>query len=721
MLAMERDSEEMTAHAGCCGHAHGDVPPALSDFLADPLAMYTCPMHPEVQHQGPAACPVCGMALEPVTPSAEVLPNIELLDMQKRLMVSACVALPLFAVEMGGHFGMGIDVEPLALGIGEAVLAAPAVLWGAAPFFARAVASVRTGNLNMFTLIALGVGVSYGYSLSLLLMPVGHAHFYFESAAMITVLVLLGQVLELKAREKTGHSLRALLQLAPKMARRLQDDGTENDVSLNAIMMGDLLRVRPGESVPVDGVLVEGESAVNQAMVTGEAMPVAKRVDDQVIGGTMNLQGSFVMRAEHVGADTMLARIAAMVAGAQRSKAPIQRVADKVSGIFVPVVLAVAVLTAVAWVMGGSSIEVGMMHAVAVLIVACPCALGLATPVSIVCGTGRGARIGVLVREAQALERLGGADVVVLDKTGTLTHGLPKLLTIMPTEGHSEPNLLRLAASLENGSEHPLSGAIVKAARDKHLGLLRAHAFKSIPGKGVTGIVDGRSVAMGSEALLEALGIPLTLKNKAKPYQAQGQTVIFMAMDGHCIGMLMLADPIKDDALNVVKALKAQGLKIVMMTGDSQQAAMSVARKLEIEDVEAEVLPARKAELVLALQAKGHKVAMVGDGVNDAPALAAADVGLAMATGTDVAMESAGITLVAGDLMRIVRARKLSVGVMRNIRQNLAMAFAYNIVAIPVATGMFGFGLSPVMASAAMAGSSLCVIGNALRLRQLPL
>lgn len=719
---MDRIPNETVAAPACCAHGHDDAPVVPADITA----LYTCPMHPEIRHMGPGACPVCGMALEPLSPVAG--PNAELQDMKQRLALSAMLTAPLMAMEMGRHMGMHMPMSHLSQGLLQAGLATPVVVLGGAPFFKRGLASLQSRHLNMFTLIAMGTGVSYLYSLAVLLLPsvFGVAHWYFESAAMIVTLVLLGQVLELMARDKTSHALSALLNLAPKQARLVADDGSERDVAVAAVVAGQFLRVRPGENVPVDGVVVEGESTINQAMVTGESLPVSKHIDDEVIGGTMNNEGSFIMRAERVGADTMLARIAAMVVAAQRSKAPIQGLADKVSGYFVPGVLVVAMLTAAAWGLWGEHrLLEALMNAVAVLIIACPCALGLATPMSIMCGTGRGAQAGVLVREAAALERLEDVDVMVLDKTGTITVGAPKLITIMPTEGHSEPNLLRLAASLEINSEHPLSAAIVRAARERGLGMLKTHAFKSITGKGISGILDGRSVVMGSEALLESLHIPVTLKTKAKPYQSQGQTVIFVAMDGHCIGLLMLADPVKADAADCIKALKECGIRVVMMTGDSQQAAMSVARKLGIDDVQAEVVPEKKAELVQGLQAKGHKVAMVGDGVNDAPALAQADVGIAMGTGTDVAMESAGITLASGELMGLVRARRLSVGVMKNIRQNLFFAFGYNALAVPVAAGVFypwfGLQLSPVVASTAMAASSLCVVGNALRLRKLKL
>ncbi len=712
-MTPKETTPESGAHT-CCG----GEPPALSAFAADAGAMFTCPMHPDVQQVGPGACPVCGMALEAVMPAET---NPEYAYMLQRLVICAVLTLPLMFMDMGGHMGLAPESE--AHGTIEALLATPVVLWGGWPFWVR---GVRLRNLNMFTLIALGVGVSYGYSLIALFFSSMMAHLYFESAAMVTTLVLLGQVLELKAREQTGQALRALLNLAPKSAR-LVEGNEERDVQLSQVLPGQFLRVRPGERVPVDGVIAQGESAVDQSMVTGESMPVARGLGDRVIGGTMNVQGSFIMQAEHVGAHSVLARIAALVASAQRSRAPIQKLADTISGIFVPMVLVLSGLTALVWGLWGPEPHMthALVNAVAVLIIACPCALGLATPVSIMCGTGRGALAGVLVREAGALERLEKADVLVLDKTGTLTQGTPKLLTVMPTEGHSEPNLLRMAASLEQNSEHALSAAIVRAAKERGLGLLQVHAFKAVAGGGVTGIADGRSVAMGSEQFLESLHIPVTLRTRAKPYKSQGQTVIFVAMDGHCIGLLMLADPVKDDALDTLKALRAQGLKLVMMTGDSKPTAEAVARKLGIDEVEADVSPERKAELVKALQARGHIVAMAGDGVNDAPALAQADVGIAMGTGTDVAIASAGITLVSGELMALVRARNLSAGVMRNIRQNLVLAFAYNIIALPLAAGVlypwFGLTLSPAVASAAMAASSLSVVGNALRLRKLAL
>jgi Cu+-exporting ATPase len=697
----------------CCAHHVAAVAPVAA---AGADAIYTCPMHPEIQQKTPGACPKCGMALEAVLPVAAAV-NHELIDMKRRFWVAALLSAPLFAFEMGHHAGLAIHLP----GWVQAVLAAPVVAWCGWPFFTRAAASVVNRHLNMFTLIALGTGVSYIYSVAALNAPelLGDA-LYFESAAVITALVLLGQVLELKAREKTGAALQALLNLAPKTARLVAEDGSENTVALASVAVGDRLRVRAGESVPVDGVITEGDGDVNQAMVTGEPLPVAKKEGDDVIGGTISVQGSFIMQARAVGNDTVLARIAAMVAKAQRTRAPIQQLADKVSGIFVPAVLAVAALTALGWMVFGPGVAEAVNHAVAVLIIACPCALGLATPVAIVIGTGRGASAGVLVRHAEAMERLEKADTLVMDKTGTLTLGVPKLLNIMPTEGHSETNLLRLAASLEQNSAHPLSLAIVNAAKERQIGLLKTHAFRAVAGQGITGIVDGRSVAMGSEALLESLHIPASLRTKAQPYRSQGQTVIFVAMDQHCIGLLMLGDAVKDNAVEVLKEMKQLGLQPVMMTGDSKATAMAVARKVGIEQVEADVAPERKAELVMALQAKGHKVAMAGDGVNDAPALAQAEVGIAMGTGTDVAMESAGITLLHGDLMGLVRARRLSMAVMRVVRQNLVLAFGYNVLAIPLAAGVFahwGVNLRPEVAAAAMAASSLSVIGNSLRLR----
>lgn len=709
--------------AACCAH-----PPSragLSPGAGTP-ASYTCPMHAEVRQRGPGACPLCGMALEPSLPAAAAEMHPEFRDMRRRFTISAMLTLPLLVLEMGGHAGLSVPLEEQTRGTLQALLATPVVWWCGWPFFARACASIRARALNMFTLIALGTGTSYFYSLgALFLAHEGAAHLYFESAAVITALVLLGQMLELKARGQTERALRSLLSLAPQTARMVGPNQEEYDVPLAEAGKGACLRVRPGERVPVDGIILEGESSVDQSMITGESMPVPRAAGDAVIGGTLNLLGSFIMRAEHVGQETMLARIAMMVAAAQRSRAPIQRLADTVSGYFVPAVLAVAALTAAGWGLWGGDADLALTHAVAVLIIACPCALGLATPASIMTGTGRGAQAGVLVREARALETLEKATLLVVDKTGTLTQGTPRLLTILPTEGHSETNLLRLAASLEQNSEHPLSAAIVKAAKERQIGLLRAHAFKSVPGRGITGIVDGRSVAIGSEAFLESLHIRVTLKTRAKPYKSQGQTVIFMAMDGHCIGLLMLSDPLKPEAAETLKTLKALGMQVVMMTGDSEPAAVAVARRLDIDEVQAEVSPQRKAELVKALQEQGHVVAMAGDGVNDAPALAQADIGIAMGTGADVAMESAGITLLSGELSGIVRARRLSAGVMRNIRQNLLLAFAYNLMALPLAAGVFhawpGISLSPAVASAAMAASSLSVIGNALRLRRLPL
>lgn len=710
MQPAQDDTATLLETQSCCD-GKGDSPPPLPPQGEVGVA-YRCPMHPEVQQWWPGACPVCGMALEPEQPDNRSDRN-ELLDMQRRFVVSAAFSLPLMAVAMGEHFGIA------GPGWVQALLAAPVVSWGAWPFWQRAAVSLRRGRANMFTLIALGVAAATFYSVWLLMQ--GSAHVYFESAAMIVTFVLLGQVLELQAREHAGDDMRALLNLAPKTGRVIdEEDGSEFDLPLAGIKAGNLLRVRPGESVPVDGVVVEGESAVDQSMVTGESMPVAKAAGDKVIGGTMNMQGSFVMRAEAVGKATVLARIVALVAATARSKAPVQGLADRVAAYFVPGVIAVAALTGLGWGLHGGIGE-GIARAVAVVVIACPCALGLATPMAMLCGSGRGARAGVLVRHAAAMQQMEAIDTLVLDKTGTLTEGAPKLLMVMPTEGHSEPNLLRMAASLEQHSEHPLSKAIVQAAKDRGLGLLKVHAFRAIPGKGLSAIADGRSVSMGSEAYLAAQNIPVTLKTKAKPYMSQGQTVVFVAMDHHCIGLLMLADPAKKEAPEVLKALKADGIELVMMTGDSATTAVAVGRKLGIEQVEADVSPERKAELIKALQAAGKKVAMAGDGINDAPALAQADLGIAMGNGTDVAMESAAIVLMSGDLSGLLRARRLSKGVMQVVRQNLVLAFAYNILAVPLAAGLFGFSLNPMVASAAMAASSLSVMANSLRLRKLAL
>ncbi len=697
-------------------------------------AIYTCPMHPQIRQEGPGSCPICGMALEPEMPSAEETTNHELIDMTRRFWIGVLLTMPILFLEMGAHVFNFHVVMPQTSNWLQFTLGTPVVLWAGWPFFNRAWLSLVTRNLNMFTLIALGTGVAWLYSVVATFAPAlfpaafqqsdGSVPIYFEAAAVITVLVLLGQVLELRAREKTGGAIRALLNLAPKTARRIKDDGTEEDVSLEHIQAGDRLRVRPGETVPVDGVVVEGRSAVDESMITGESMPVTKEAESRVIGGTMNQTGSFIMEARHVGKDSMLSRIVHMVAEAQRSRAPIQRLADTVSGWFVPVVIAVAVIAFIVWMIYGPepSFTYALIAAVSVLIIACPCALGLATPMSIMVGVGRGAQAGVLIKNAESLERMEKIDTLVIDKTGTLTEGKPKVVQIVAAQGFNEDQILMLAASLEQGSEHPLAHAIVKAAQEKNLKFPKAQDFDSPTGKGVVGKVDGQSVALGNIKLMDDLKIHIKpLSAQADELRGDGATVIFVAISGKAAGLLAIADPIKETTPDAIKALKAMNIRIVMLTGDNRITAEAVARKLGITEVEAEILPEDKSRIVKKLQGEGRIVAMAGDGTNDAPALAAAEIGIAMGTGTDVAMESAGITLLKGDLMGIVKARRLSQAVMNNIRQNLFFAFIYNAAGVPVAAGIlypaFGLLLSPMIAAAAMALSSVSVIANALRLK----
>jgi len=699
---------------------------------------YTCPMHPEVRQPGAGSCPKCGMALEPRTATAGEEENSELVDMSRRFWISVALTVPLMLIAMGEH----LPGHPLAriatkstLGWLQLVLATPVVLWGGWPFFVRGWQSVVHRSLNMFTLIGLGVGVSYLYSLVAKLFPgifppsfrleSGEVAVYFEAAAAIVTLVLLGQVMELKARSRTGAAVKALLGLAPKTARRLRDDGSEEDVPLDQVHLGDRLRVRPGEKVPVDGVVLEGTSAVDESMVSGEAIPVEKNPGDRVVGATVNGTGSFVLKAERVGAETLLARIVQMVADAQRTRAPIQKLADRVAGYFVPAVVSIAVATAVVWGLVGPEPRMAhaLVNAVAVLIIACPCALGLATPMSIMVATGKGATAGVLFRNAEAIEILRKVDTLVIDKTGTLTEGKPKLVTVEPVQGWDGKDLLRLAASLERGSEHPLAAAIVSGAHDRGVEPAATESFESVTGKGVKGRVDGRSVGLGNRNLFESLGIdPGELAGKAEALRKEGQTVMFVAVDGKAAGLLGVADPVKGTTPEAIRQLHEEGIRIVMLTGDSRTTAEAVAGTLAIDEVMAEVLPDQKADAVKRLQGEGRIVAMAGDGINDAPALAQAQVGIAMGTGTDVAMESAGVTLVKGDLRGIVRARKLSRATMRNIKQNLVFAFGYNALGIPVAAGVlypfFGILLSPIIAAAAMSFSSVSVVGNALRLRR---
>jgi len=694
--------------------------------------IYTCPMHPEVRRDGPGHCPICGMALEPLTVSAEGGPNPELADMSRRFWIGLVLAAPVFVLEMGGHFGW-LPIGRMSDWI-QFALATPVVGWCGAPFFARGWRSLVSRNLNMFTLIAMGVGVAYGYSVVVMLapglipsalrMPGEGPPVYFESAAVITVLVLLGQVLELRAREHTSGALRALMDLAPKSALKLEADGSEHEVHLCHVAVGDRLRVRPGEKVPVDGVVTEGRSALDEALVTGESMPVTKAVGDRVIAGTINRTGALVMRAEKIGSETLIAQIVALVAEAQRSRAPIQRLADRVSGWFVPAVIGASAIAFAAWMLVGPEPRFGyaLVAAVSVLIIACPCALGLATPISIMVGVGRGASAGILVKNADALERLEKVDTLVLDKTGTLTEGRPALTAMRPADGFDEAELLRLAASLERPSEHPLAEALVRAARERGLGLAEPTGFDSPVGRGVTGMVDGRAMVIGADRFLAEHGVDTApLAVAAEAFRAEGATAIFAAVDGKLAGVFAIADPVKPSAPAMVAELRRQGVRLVMITGDNRTTALAVARRLGVDDVEAEVLPADKAAVVGRLRAQGRVVAMAGDGVNDAPALAAADVGVAMGGGADVAIESAGVTLLGGDLAALVRARRLSRAVMSNIRQNLVFAFAYNALGVPIAAGVlypaFGITLSPAIAAAAMAASSVSVIGNALRLR----
>jgi Cu+-exporting ATPase len=701
-------------------------------------AKWTCPMHPEVIKDVAGPCPICGMALEPMTPVAGHSPNPELIDMTRRFWVGLVFALPVVTLEMGGEM-LGIR---MALGHGlsnwiQLVLSTPVVLWAGWPFFVRGAQSIALRSLNMFTLIAMGTGVAYGYSLVATLAPQifppafledGAVHVYFEAASVITVLVLLGQVLELRARETTSGAIRALLDLAPKYARRLRREGGEEDVPLESVQVGDSLRVRPGEKIPVDGVLTEGRSGVDEAMVTGESMPLEKTPGSKVIGGTMNLTGGFVMRAEKIGRDTMLSRIVAMVAEAQRSRAPIQRLADQVSAWFVPSVILIAVLAFAAWSAFGPEprFAYGLVAAVAVLIIACPCALGLATPMSIMVGVGRGAGLGVLIKNAESLERMERVDTLLVDKTGTLTEGKPKLVAVTATAGFEENEVLRLAASLERASEHPLASAIVAGANARGLRLVSPSEFDSPTGKGVFGIVEGNSITIGNARFLEERGIAAaSLTASAETLRQEGATVLYAAIGDRVAAVLAIADPVKETASALVTSLEQAGITTVMVTGDNRATAEAVGRKLSISRIEAEVLPNRKAEIVARMRGQGRVVAMAGDGVNDAPALSAADVGIAMGTGTDVAMESAGVTLLRGDLTGILRARRLSKATMANIRQNLFFAFVYNTAGIPIAAGLlypvFGILLSPMVAAAAMALSSVSVILNALRLRSLKL
>ena len=711
------------------------TPPLRAEPVA-PGTIYTCPMHPQIRQPGPGSCPICGMALEPEMPTAEAGPNPELVDFTRRFWIGLALTVPVFLLEMGGHLTgmMHLVGGPRVGNWLQLLLATPVVLWAGWPFFERGWRSLVTRSLNMFTLIALGTGVAWLFSVVATLAPSifpaafrapdGSVAVYFEAAAVIVVLVLLGQVLELRARERTGGAIRALLNLAPAVARRIRSDGAEEEVPLAHVHVGDRLRVRPGDKVPLDGEVLEGGSNVDESMVTGEPVPVSKAPGSRVTGGTLNGQGALVMRADRVGQDTVLAQIVRMVAQAQRSQAPIQRLADQVAGWFVPAVVVIAVVAAVAWLLVGPEPRAAyaIVAAVTVLIIACPCALGLATPMSIMVGVGRGAQAGVLIKNAEALERLERIDTLVVDKTGTLTQGRPEVVAVVPAAGLAEADLLRLAAGLERPSQHPLAEAVVRAATSRGLVVPPVEHFDAPAGRGVTGTVEGRRLAIGNARLMTELGVePGALAAEAERLRGDGATVFFVALDGAPAGLVAVADPVKATTQAALAALKEEGVRVVMLTGDNRTTAEAVARRLGITEVEAEVLPEDKQRIVERLKAEGRRVAMAGDGVNDAPALAAAEVGIAMGTGTDVAIESAGVTLLGGDLTGIVRARRLSRAVMRNIRENLFFAFAYNAAGVPVAAGVlypfFGILLSPVIAAAAMALSSVSVVGNALRLK----
>ncbi len=738
-----------TEYVFCCGHClakfAGDparyadpasVPEIRPPVSTEDPAEYTCPMHPEVLQKGPGSCPKCGMALEPKNIRLETEEeNPELRDMRRRLWISLILGVPLVVLSMDGLLFDAFLPAAWRPWI-ELALATPVVAWCGAPFFARARQSLAHRSLNMFTLIGLGVAVAYGYSLVATAWPRffpssfrdarGQVGIYFEASAVIVALVLLGQVLELKARGHTGAAIRALLKLSPKTARRLREDGSEEEAPIAEIRAGDRLRVRPGESVPVDGIVLEGSSALDESMMTGEAFPVEKKSGDRILGATINGRGSLIFRAERVGSDTLLSQIIARVAEAQRSRAPIQKLADRIAGIFVPAVIAAALLTFLLWAVFGPapSMAYAVINAVAVLIIACPCALGLATPMSIMVASGRGATSGILFRDAEAIEVLCRIDTLVMDKTGTLTEGKPRVITIDTLPGFGEDASLGLAAGLEQGSEHPLAAAVLAHAAEKGIALPRVEGFFSSTGKGVRGTVEGKTVSLGNRAMMEELGVDIReLSHRAEEKGNDGQTVVFLSIDGKAAALLAVADPVKASASEAIKVLRGEGIRIVMLTGDARTTAETLAKKLGIDEVHAEVLPNQKADAVKKLQGEGKKVAMAGDGVNDAPALAQADVGIAMGTGTDAAMHSAGVTLVKGDLNGIVRARRLSQATMRNIRQNLFFAFVYNALGIPLAAGVlypfFGVLLSPMLAAVAMSFSSVSVIGNALRLRKM--
>jgi P-type Cu+ transporter len=734
------DPEVRESKPGACPKCGMALEPAASSAPAVKTE-YVCPMHPEIVRPEPGFCPICGMALEPKTVTLEEEANPELVDMTRRFWVSVVLSAPIALLAMSDTIpGQPIQriASPQLLNWLQLGLATPVVLWGGWPFFQRGWASIINRSLNMFTLIAIGVGTAYVYSVVATFFPhlfpqsfrghTGEVGVYFDAAAVITTLVLLGQVLELRARSKTSRAIKALLGLAPKTARLIRNDGTEVDVPLEQVKPGDRVRVRPGEKIPVDGIVLEGTTSVDESMITGEPIPVEKTKGSKITGGTVNGTGSFIMQAERVGSDTLLAQIVRMVAEAQRSRAPIQKLADVVAGYFVPAVVVVAVLTFIVWALFGPepAMAYALVNAVAVLIIACPCALGLATPMSIMVGTGRGATAGVLIKNAEALEVLEKIDTLVVDKTGTLTEGKPRLISVIPVQGQDESEVLYLAASLERGSEHPLAAAIVSGAEQRKVKLADAREFRSITGKGVVGSIEGKRVALGNRKLLEELNVaPRDLWEGSEELRKDGQTVMYVVVEGAVAGLLSVADPVKSSTPEAIRMLHEDGIKIVMLTGDNRTTAEAVAKRLGIDEVQAEVLPEQKSAVVKRLQAEGRMVAMAGDGVNDAPALAQAHVGIAMGTGTDVAMESAGITLVKGDLRGIAKARHLSRGTMRNIRQNLFFAFIYNVLGIPIAAGVlypfFGMLLSPVIASVAMTFSSVSVIGNALRLNKLQL
>jgi Cu+-exporting ATPase len=729
--------EVRQSHPGTCPKCGMALEP-IKPIAEAPPTEWTCPMHPHIVRSAPGSCPICGMALEPRTASAEPQENAELRDMSRRFWFAAVVTIPVLALAMSDAFPgdpLGRVLSMRARVWVEFALATPVCLWSAWPFYVRAALSLKNRSLNMFTLIGLGVSVAYGYSVVATVLPglfppsfrgaSGEVAVYFEAAGAIVTLILLGQVLELRARSQTSAAIKKLLGLAPKTARRVRPDGSEEDVPLDVVEVGDTLRVRPGEKVPVDGVVIDGRSHIDESMVTGEPVPVDKQTGDRIIGATVNGQGTLLMRAEKVGAETLLSRIVAMVAEAQRSRAPIQKLTDVVSGYFVPTVVFVSVVTFVVWALVGPEPKMAhaLINAVAVLIIACPCALGLATPMSIMVATGKGATIGVLFKNAEAIEILRKVDTLVVDKTGTLTEGKPTLQGVIALDGHDESEVLRLGASLERGSEHPLGAAILQGAKERSVALVDVDGFEAVAGKGVTGRIEGRPVALGNRALLEGLRIDVSrLGERAEALRAERQTVMFLAADGQAIGLLGVADAIKASTPGAIRALHDEGVRVVMLTGDSRTTAEAVARKLAVDEVIAQVLPDQKAEVVKRLQKNGHVVAMAGDGINDAPALAQAQVGIAMGTGTDVAMESAGVTLVKGDLGGIVRARKLSRATMANIKQNLFFAFVYNAAGVPIAAGVlypfFGLLLSPILAAAAMSFSSVSVVTNALRLRQ---